>query len=70
MGNSSRLYRMRKKAVIPAMWPRPWFAACTLHGHTRPHTVLPVLWTVESPATRLTVKPIEETPAYVDCKTC
>ena len=63
---SSMLYLNRKKIVLAKLPQRPWFATNTLSTHSRPHVVLPELRAIEKPEARLAVRPLEETPAYVD----
>jgi len=42
-GASSRLYRQRKKRVLPHLTPRPVFRLGVLSYHDRPHVTLPEL---------------------------
>ena len=67
---SSLLYMHRKKIVLAALPRRPWFATNTLSTHSRPHVVLPALRAIEKPEARQAVKPLEETPAYVNPGNC
>lgn len=63
---SPSLYLNRKKIVLASLPRRPWFATNTLSTHSRPHEVLPELRAIKQPKARLAVRPLEETPAYVD----
>jgi hypothetical protein len=65
MSRASMLYMKRKKTVLDCLHPAPWFATDSLHSHSRPHTVLPILRDKESPDDRLAQVPIEEVPAHV-----
>lgn len=67
---SSMLYMNRKKIVLAKLPQRPRFATDTLSIHSRPHVVLPELRAIEQPQARLAVKPLEETPAYVNTGGC
>jgi hypothetical protein len=67
---SSMLYMNRKKIVLASLPRRPWFATNTLSTHSRPHEVLPELRAIEKPEARLAVRPLEETPAYVNPGDC